>query len=66
MLFSDKPKQSSLWQIFLKGISKILAFGRRNIIPEMSDIQIMKEQGKPTNMGMNLNKHRVCKSIIVN
>lgn len=66
MLFSDKPKQSSLWQIFLKGISKILAFERRNIIPEMSDIQIMKEQGKHTNMGMNLNKHRVCKSIIVN
>ena len=56
-LFSDKLKYSSPQQTFLKGISKILTFGRRNMIAEKSEIQIMKEQSKPINMWVDLNKH---------
>ena len=56
-LFSDKLKYSSPQQTFLKVISKILTFGRRNMIAEKSEIQIMKEQSKPINMWVDLNKH---------
>lgn len=57
MLFSDKPKGRSTQQTFLTWISKIVTFGRRNIIAESSEIQIIKEQSKSINRWVNLNKH---------